>query len=167
MTAALTATAATNADGLPYMVTEYIHGKSLADYVEADGIFPAAPLRALAVGIAAALSAIRAVRLVHRDLQPSNVLLSQSGPRVIDFGIARALDSTDKHTATGLIVGNPGWIAPEQVFDGEVSTAADVFAWGALIAFAATGANPYGTGNLMVLAARAAQAGHHLDGVPQ
>lgn len=105
-------------------------------------------------------------KLVHRDLKPANVILSASGPRVIDFGIARALDSDAKHTQTGFIVGSPGWIPPEQVFENQVSTAGDVFTWGTLIAYAATGRHPYGSGTLMVLAVRAHQGEHDLTGIP-
>lgn len=155
------------ADGSPYLVTEYIEGPSLSEYVQEHGPMPLEPLRALAVGIATALVAIHGVRLVHRDLKPSNVLLSATGPRVIDFGVARAVDSSSHHTQTGFIVGSPGWIAPEQVFEGKVGTAADIFTWGSLIAFAATGRHPYGTGNLMVLATKAHQGAHDLTGVPE
>ncbi|REE96561.1 serine/threonine protein kinase [Thermomonospora umbrina] len=154
------------ADGAPYLVTEYIEGPSLSDHVDEHGPLPAEPLRALAVGIATALVAIHGVRLVHRDLKPSNVLLSADGPRVIDFGVARALDSSERHTQTGFVVGSPGWIAPEQLFDGRVDTAVDVFTWGSLIAYAATGRHPYGSGNMMVLATKAYQGSHDLTGVP-
>ncbi|WP_325053093.1 serine/threonine-protein kinase [Thermomonospora amylolytica] len=154
------------AGGVPYMVTEYIEGPSLGDYVSEHGPLPLEPLKALAAGIATALVAIHGARLVHRDLKPSNVLLSSTGPRVIDFGVARAVDSSSHHTQTGFIVGSPGWIAPEQVYEGTVGTAADVFTWGSLIAFAATGRHPYGSGNLMVLAAKAHQGAHDLTGVP-
>ncbi|MBW8485832.1 serine/threonine-protein kinase [Actinomadura parmotrematis] len=153
-------------DGHPYLVTEYIDGPSLGDHVEASGPLPPEPLQALAVGVAAALIAIHAVRLVHRDLKPRNVMLAPDGPRVIDFGIARALDTDEHHTRTGGVVGSPGWIAPEQYFDGVVSPAADVFAWGSLIAYAATGRHPYGSGGMAALAQRARQAGYDVSGVP-
>ncbi|TDC41920.1 serine/threonine protein kinase [Actinomadura sp. KC345] len=155
------------ADGLPYMVTEYIDGPSLTDYVRTHGRFPPGALRSLAVGVATALTAIHSVRLVHRDLKPRNVLLAVDGPRVIDFGIARALDSEDHHTLRGAVIGSPGYIAPEQAFEGQVGTAGDVFAWGTLVAYAATGRNPFGTGTLPVLAARAQQARYDLSAVPQ
>ncbi|TDC85875.1 serine/threonine-protein kinase [Actinomadura sp. 7K507] len=155
------------ADGLPYLITEYIDGPSLADYIEAHGSFPAESLRSLAVGVATALTAIHAVRLVHRDLKPRNVLLAADGPRVIDFGIARALDSEERHTRTGALMGSLGYIAPEQAFEGQDGTAADVFAWGTLIAHAVSGENPFGTGPMPVLAARAHQAKYDLSSVPQ
>ncbi|WP_187438258.1 serine/threonine-protein kinase [Actinomadura decatromicini] len=154
------------ADGAPYLVTEYIDGPSLTDYIKAHGGFPPGALRSLAVGVATALTAIHAVRLVHRDLKLRNVLLASDGPRVIDFGIARALDSADHHTQTGAVIGSPGYVAPEQAFEGRVGTAVDVFAWGTLVAYAATGRNPFGTGTMPVLAARAQQAMHDLTGVP-
>ncbi|WP_067887404.1 serine/threonine-protein kinase [Actinomadura chibensis] len=152
--------------GAPYLVTEYIDGPSLTDYIKAHGGFPPGALRSLAVGVATALTAIHAVRLVHRDLKPRNVLLAADGPRVIDFGIARALDSEDHHTQTGAVIGSPGYVAPEQAFEGRVGTAVDVFAWGTLVAYAATGRNPFGTGTMPVLAARAQQAMYDLTGVP-
>ncbi|MBW8485830.1 serine/threonine-protein kinase [Actinomadura parmotrematis] len=153
-------------DGHPYLVTEYIDGPSLEDRIATDGPLAPEPLRALAIGVATALTAFHSVRLVHRDLKPRNVMLAPDGPRVIDFGIARALDTDERHTRTGAVIGSPGWIAPEQLFDGVVSPAADVFAWGTLIAYAATGRHPYGTGNLPTLATRAQQARYDLDGVP-
>ncbi|MEO3787008.1 protein kinase [Actinocorallia sp. B10E7] len=153
-------------EGMPFLVTEFVQGVSLKEYVEKHGAFPAAQLRGLVIGIGTALLAIHTARLVHRDLKPHNVLLAEDGPRVIDFGIARATDSASQHTATGVVVGSPGWIAPEQLFEGKVSTAGDIFAWGSLVAYAATGRHPYGTGNMMVLAVRAQQGAHDLSGVP-
>ncbi|MEV5575553.1 serine/threonine-protein kinase [Spirillospora sp. NPDC052269] len=153
-------------DGVPFLVTEYIEGPSLADHIDEHGPLAGGSLRGLAVGVATALTAIHAVRLVHRDLKPRNVMLAADGPRVIDFGIARALDADSHHTRTGGFVGSPGWCAPEQVFDGRISPAVDVFAWGTLVAYAATGRHPYGVGNLPTLAARAQQGRFDLSGVP-
>ncbi|MBO2453415.1 serine/threonine protein kinase [Actinomadura barringtoniae] len=154
------------ADGLPYMITEFVEGPSLAAWVREHGPLPAERLSALAAGTAAALAAIHGARLVHRDLKPANVLLSARGPRVIDFGIARALDSTERHTATGVVVGSPGWMAPEAIFDGTSGPPADVFAWGLLVAFAASGSHPHGTGTMMQLAARAHEGSYTLTGLP-
>lgn len=153
-------------DGFAYLVTEYIDGPSLTDYIAAHGGLQPVGLRSLAAGVAAALVAIHAVNLVHRDLKPGNVLLTADGPRVIDFGIARALDSHHHHTATGFLIGSAGYMAPELAFGGQVSTAADIFAWGTLVAYAATGRNPFGTGTPIELAARAKQANYDLSGVP-
>ncbi|MEO5875493.1 MAG: serine/threonine-protein kinase [Streptosporangiaceae bacterium] len=152
--------------GRPYMVTEYISGPSLGDYVKTHGALAQSQLHSLAVGVATALAGIHAAKLVHRDLKPSNVLLSATGPRVIDFGIARALDVESHNTATGAVIGSAGWMAPEQVFEGRVSTAIDVFAWGSLVAFAAAGQHPYGRGTLVTLAARAQQGTPDLFAVP-
>ena len=102
-------------------------------------------LDSLAIGIAAALNGIHAAGVVHRDLKPSNVLLSRVGPKVIDFGIARALDAVERLTESGDVVGTPAYMAPEQ-FRGTTTTATDVFSWGAVVTFAATGRPPFGTG---------------------
>jgi serine/threonine protein kinase len=154
-------------DGRPFLVTEYVDGRPLDEYIETEGALPAGTLHGVAVGVAAALTAIHAAGLVHRDLKPANVLLSVSGPRVIDFGIARAADATAQHTKAGVVVGSPGWMAPEQVLRGEVSTAVDIFAWGMLVAFAGTGRRPYGTGPLVALAARAEHGDPDVDGLPE
>ncbi|RAY12225.1 serine/threonine protein kinase [Actinomadura craniellae] len=144
-------------DGSPYLVTEYVDGTPLEDYIDAEGALPPGTVHGVAVGVAAALAAIHTAGLVHRDLKPSNVLLSVSGPRVIDFGIARATDAPSQHTQAGFVIGTPGWMAPEQVERGEVTTAVDIFAWGCLVALAGTGRHPHGTGTAMTMLARASQ----------
>ena len=101
-------------------------------------------LDALAVGVATALTAIHGAGVVHRDLKPSNVLLSPVGPRVIDFGIARALDTLGGVTGTGELIGTPRYMAPEVLRGEPVSPACDVFSWGCLVAFAASGRPPFG-----------------------
>ncbi|GGV24756.1 hypothetical protein GCM10010182_54230 [Actinomadura cremea] len=153
-------------DGLPYLVTEYIDGPALNDYVDDHGVFQPGALRGLAAGVATALSAIHAVGLVHRDLKPGNVLLAADGPRVIDFGVARALDSHPPLTETGFVIGSRGYVAPELLSGEPVGTAADVFAWGVLVAYAATGRNPFGTGSVEEMAACARRAEYDLSGVP-
>src|ERR671931_536403 len=100
-------------------------------------------LEALAVGVAEALEAIHAAGVVHRDLKPSNVLLSPAGPKVIDFGIARPVDATTL-TQTGKLIGSVNWLSPEQLQTGRASEASDIFAWGGLVTFAATGQPPFG-----------------------
>jgi predicted Ser/Thr protein kinase len=140
--------------GHPFMVTEYIDGVSLKEYVAENGELSPGMLQGVAVGVAAALVSIHAAGLIHRDLKPANVLLSYSGPRVIDFGIARALDAAHGHTMTGQVIGSPGWMAPEQILQQPVTTAADIFAWGCLVAYAKNGINPFGQGDLSVMAAR-------------
>ncbi|WP_179266283.1 serine/threonine-protein kinase [Asanoa hainanensis] len=133
------------AGDLAYLVTEYIEGPTLTAAVKQDGPMHGSTLDSLAIGIAAALNGIHAAGVVHRDLKPSNVLLSRVGPKVIDFGIARAPDVDESLTESGHIVGTPAYMAPEQ-FRGVVTTATDVFSWGAVVTFAATGRPPFGTG---------------------
>ncbi|MEV3926576.1 protein kinase domain-containing protein [Actinomadura coerulea] len=152
--------------GMAFMVTEYIDGPSLLQHVSANGALSPGMLHGVAVGVAAALVAIHSAGLVHRDLKPSNVLLSISGPRVIDFGIARALDMASSHTRTGQVVGTPGWIAPEQITTQQVTPAVDVFAWGCLVAFAASGRNPFGQGSFQIMAARAVHADPEIGDLP-
>ncbi|WP_344926344.1 serine/threonine-protein kinase [Streptosporangium carneum] len=127
-----------------YVVTEYVAGPNLEDAVQSGGPLRGSSLDALAVGVATALAAIHGAGVVHRDLKPSNVLLSSVGPRVIDFGIARALDTLGGITGTGEILGTPRYMAPEALRGEPVSPACDVFSWGCLVAFAASGKPPFG-----------------------
>jgi len=138
----------------PYMVTEYIAGTALAEHVSENGPLDSSTLHGFALGVAAALAAIHRTGLVHRDLKPANVLLSLSGPRVIDFGIARAMNTATSHTQTGIVMGSPGWMAPEQLLEEQVTTSADIFAWGCLVAFAGNGTHPFGNGDAMTLGKR-------------
>jgi serine/threonine protein kinase len=128
-----------------YVVTEYIKGPSLEAAVTQDGPLGGSDLEALAVGVATALTAIHGAGIVHRDLKPENVLLSPTGPRVIDFGIARAVDGVDgRLTGTGQFIGTPAYIAPEVLTASDpLSPASDVFAWGCVVAFAGTGRPPF------------------------
>jgi outer membrane protein assembly factor BamB len=130
---------------LPWLATSYVLGPDLTDVVEAHGALPEHTVRALGAGLAAALREIHAAGLIHRDLKPSNVLLAADGPRVIDFGIARAVDG-NRMTQTGVVVGSPGYMPPEQALGQDVGTAGDVFSLGAVLAFAATGRNAFGDG---------------------
>ena len=129
----------------PFMVTEYVSGPSLSEYVARYG--PPGPdmMYGLATGLAEALTVIHAAGVVHRDLKPSNVILGQDGPKVIDFGIAQALDATSV-TRTGMMVGSAGFMAPEQV-TGRAGQAADIFAWAVTLTYAASGEMPFGTGS--------------------
>ena len=128
----------------PFLVTEYAAGPSLTASVEATGPFGPEGLFALAAGLAEALADIHAAGVVHRDLKPSNVILAADGPKVIDFGIARVLDSVSL-TRTGMTIGSVGYTAPEQV-TGQAGPAADIFAWAVTVAYAASGQPPFGTG---------------------
>ncbi|WP_198358297.1 serine/threonine-protein kinase [Streptomyces fildesensis] len=129
----------------PWLATAYVPGPSLAHAVAQHGALPLRTVLLLTVGVAEALHAIHAAGIVHRDLKPANVLLSADGPRVIDFGIARAADSTAL-TGTGVTVGTPAFMAPEQASAGIVTHATDLFALGQIVAFAAIGASAYGDG---------------------
>ncbi|MBM7773444.1 serine/threonine protein kinase [Actinokineospora baliensis] len=149
----------------PWLATEYVPGPTLTEAVRTGGPLPEPALRALLAGLAEALAAIHAAGLVHRDLKPSNVLLAEDGPRVIDFGIAKAVRSTAM-TATGVLFGTPGYLSPEQISGGDVGPASDVFALGAVMVYAATGTGPFGNGEVAALLYRAVHTGPDLDGVP-
>ncbi|MEE1751827.1 serine/threonine-protein kinase [Streptomyces sp. SP18CS02] len=128
---------------IPWVATGYVAGPALARAVTDHGPLPGQAVRVLGAGLAEALAAVHALGLVHRDVKPSNVLLALDGPRLIDFGIARAGDSTASLTSTGVSVGSPGYMAPEQILGKGVTGAADVFSLGAVLAYAATGTSPF------------------------
>ncbi|MDI2124606.1 protein kinase domain-containing protein [Yinghuangia seranimata] len=126
----------------PWMATAYIPGPSLSEAVACHGPLREDGLRILGAGVAEGLAAVHGCGLVHRDLKPGNVILADDGPRVIDFGIARALDAS---TSTK-VIGTPGFMSPEQIRNGPVGTASDVFCLGAVLVYAATGSGPFGAG---------------------
>jgi serine/threonine protein kinase len=134
----------------PYIVTRYVPGPSLDEAVRRDGPLRGRALLQLAGGLAEALAAIHAAGVVHRDLKPGNVLLDDGQPVVIDFGIAHLPDTT-RLTKTGLVMGTPGYLAPEVIEGRPASGATDVHAWGATMAYAATGRPPYGTGDFQTV----------------
>jgi transcriptional regulator with XRE-family HTH domain len=129
----------------PWIAIAYVPGPSLAQAVDLTGALPEPLVLALGGGIAEALAAIHAAGIVHRDLKPSNILLDRDGPKVIDFGISRALDGTAL-TATGMRVGTAGYTAPELAAHRQTRPAGDVFALGCVLAYAATGVIPFGEG---------------------
>jgi serine/threonine protein kinase len=136
----------------PYIVTEYIDGPTLQGSVQSEGARSGPALHRLAVATATALAAIHEADVVHRDFKPANVLLGVDGPRVIDFGIARTLDGTA--TLTGGVLGTPAYMAPEQFEGRAIGPAADVFAWGCVIAFAATASAPFGSESVAAITYR-------------
>ncbi|MGW2695521.1 protein kinase domain-containing protein [Streptomyces sp. NPDC001296] len=161
----------TEAD-IPWVATGYVAGPTLQSIVSRDhGALPERSVRVLAAGLAHALQDIHAAALIHRDLKPSNVLVTIDGPRVIDFGIARALETLGGAglTRTGALVGSPGFMAPEQVRGDRVTPACDVFCLGSVLAYAATGALPFGSegSGVHALMFRIAQEEPDLAGVPE
>ncbi|GLW09313.1 hypothetical protein Misp01_44420 [Microtetraspora sp. NBRC 13810] len=154
----------------PHLVTEYIPGPALSEVVTARGPLTADLAYGVALGVAAALSAVHEAGLVHRDLKPGNVLLSPRGPRLIDFGIARDLtgypDPAAAHTQAGQVMGSPGWVAPERLTGGLAVPASDVFSWGCVVAYAVTGHHPFGSGEPDVVTRRIMVEPPRLTGVP-
>ena len=123
---------------IPFMVMEYVPGPTLAEHVEAYGPLSAAAAARLGEELARTLAELHAAGVVHRDIKPANVILARSGPHLVDFGIAATGDSTSL-TRTGLVMGSPGWLAPEQLTGAGTSPATDVYGWAATVAYAATG----------------------------
>jgi hypothetical protein len=150
---------------VPWLATAYIAGSSLADTVARHGPLPGTSVLALAAGLAEGLLAIHSAGLVHRDLKPSNVLMAEDGPRVIDFGISRAMEASAV-TSTGMVVGSPGFMSPEQAEGHEVGPPSDVFSLGAVLAFAATGEGPFGNGSSAALIYRLVHNPPDLTRVP-
>jgi eukaryotic-like serine/threonine-protein kinase len=149
----------------PWLVTAYVPGPSLEQAVTERGPMPEAAAFRLIAGVAEALQAIHAAGVVHRDLKPSNVVLGPDGPRVIDFGIARALESAAL-TRTGIMVGTPQFMAPEQILDRPVTPALDVFALGGLAAYAASGRAPFGANHPAAVSYRVLHEPPDLAGCP-
>ncbi|MFH8565704.1 serine/threonine protein kinase [Streptomyces sp. NPDC017988] len=157
---------------VPWVATQYVAGPSLQDVVARDfGPLPESSVRSLAGGLARALTDIHAAGLIHRDLKPGNVLVTVDGPRVIDFGIARALETLAEGamTRTGAVIGSPGFMSPEQVRGLRLTPASDIFCLGSVLAYAATGRSPFGTvdGGLHALMFRVATEEPDLDGIPE
>ncbi|HTU76212.1 MAG TPA: protein kinase [Trebonia sp.] len=152
-------------DDPPWLATVYVPGPPLDDVVASHGPLPEPAVWRLAAGLAEALQAVHDSGVVHRDLKPSNVLLAADGPHVIDFGISRAMGGTHL-TATGMVVGTPGYMSPEQAEGQEAGTASDVFSLACVVAFAATGKQPFGTGSAASVLYRVVAGQPDLDGIP-
>lgn len=149
---------------VPWLVTEYLPGLSLREAIDTFGGLPPAAVRLLAAALAEALADIHRAGLVHRDLKPENIMLTAGGPRVIDFGIARPDDAT-AITVPGALLGTPDFMSPEQASGGFAGPDSDVFALGAVLAFAATGQEPFGSGDRAATLERVRRAQTDLRGL--
>ena len=152
-------------DNPPWLATAYVPGPTLQQLVDESGQLPEAALWRLAAGLAEALQAVHAASLIHRDLKPTNVLIAEDGPRVIDFGVSRALDGTSA-TRTGLTFGTPQFMSPEQARGLPVGPGSDVFSLGSVLCFAATGLPPFGDGNAPAVLYRIVHEQPVIDGLP-
>jgi serine/threonine protein kinase len=150
---------------VPWLVTAYVPGASLAEAVEQQGPLPATTVLALAAGLAEGLNAIHAAGVIHRDLKPSNVLLAPDGPRIIDFGISSAADAASL-TGTGLMIGSPGFMSPEQAEGMPVGPSSDIFSLAGVLIFAWRGEGPFGSGDTAALLYRVVHGTPNLDQVP-
>jgi len=148
----------------PYIATEFVPAPSLAEAVSSAGALPAATVFALAGGLAEALTAIHRAGLVHRDVKPQNILLAPDGPVVIDFGIAMGDEAG--LTAVGMMVGTPGYMAPEVLRGQSPSPVSDVFSLACVLVYASRGTGPYGKGDPLAIAHRTANGEPDLTGVP-
>ncbi|GAA1561333.1 hypothetical protein GCM10009678_50210 [Actinomadura kijaniata] len=149
----------------PYIASEYVQGPSLHKQITEQGPLVGAALERLAIGTATALVAIHQAGIVHRDFKPHNVIMAPDGPRVIDFGIARALDTGQ--TAATKAIGTPSYMAPEQVAGERLTEAVDVWAWAATMVYAATGRPPFGDDTVVAVINRVMHEPPTLAGVPE
>ena len=152
-------------DDPPWLATAYVPGPPLAEVVTRYGPLSETAVWRLAAGLTEALRAVHACGLVHRDLKPGNVLLAADGPHVIDFGISRAFEGTSV-TSTGMVVGTPGYMSPEQAEGQQAGPSSDVFSLGCVLAYAATGNAPFGGGSAASILYRVVTGEPDLNGVP-
>jgi serine/threonine protein kinase len=150
------------ASAVPWIAMDYVPGPTLH---EAAKPLPDPVLRLLATGLAEALAALHAQGIVHRDVKPANVILTHQGPVLVDLGIARTQDLTAL-TRAGFVIGSPGWMAPEQMTGGQITSAVDVWGWGSALLYAGTGHLPFGDGPIEVLMHRVASEEPDVSGVP-
>lgn len=149
----------------PFVATRYIPGLSLHEHVRREGTISGEDLRWFASGLAEAVIAVHSVGVLHRDIKPSNILLEGRAPVLIDFGLAR-LAEDPRLTATGWLLGTPGYLAPEILYGDDATTASDVHSWAATVVYAATGRPPFGRGPAMAIMDRVRRGEHDLSGVP-
>nr|WP_269329257.1 serine/threonine protein kinase [Kineosporia babensis] len=149
-----------------WMATEYVPGPTLAEAVKQHGPLEPDLLRGLFAALAEGLEDVHAHRVLHRDIKPANIILSVTGPQLIDFGIARTEDQPGL-TELGMTIGTPGYLAPEVIIDQQLGPAADIFALGATMAYAGTGRPPYGKGSVHTINTRCIEGAIDLEGLPQ
>ena len=150
------------ASSVPWIAMDYVQGPTLHEAVKP---LPDPVQKLLATGLAEGLAALHAQGIVHRDVKPANVILTHQGPILVDLGIARTQDLTAL-TRAGLVLGSPGWMAPEQMTGGQITAAVDVWGWGAALLYAATGRLPFGDGPMEVLMHRMRAEEPDVSGVP-
>lgn len=153
----------------PWLASVFVPGPPLGDVVERAGALPEEAVRRLATGLTTALTEIHRVGLIHRDLKPDNVLITEDGVRVIDFGIARAVrsESSTELTRTGWVVGSPSFMSPEQAESGELTAASDIFSLGSILVTAATGRSPFTATSTLRTLYNVVHADPDLSGVPE
>ena len=150
---------------MPYVVTRFVVGIPLTEYVAEYGPLPPARIHTIATGMAEALVSVHAADVLHRDIKPTNVLMERDQPVLIDFGLAMAADES-RMTHTGWLLGTPSYLAPELVYGAAPTPAVDVHAWAATVAYAATGRSPYGSGPAVAVMDRIRRSEWRLNGVP-
>jgi eukaryotic-like serine/threonine-protein kinase len=138
-------------DGQAWYATEFVNGPDLKSLVEAKGPLKGDVWMSLAKGLLQGISAIHAQGIIHRDIKPANVIIAESGPKIIDFGIAQVTDATSV-TSTGLVAGTPAWFSPEQIEGKSLTVATDLFSAGSVLTYAATGKSPWGDETTMTKA---------------
>lgn len=151
---------------VPWLAFDYVAGRDLRAHVREFGPLEGGMLRTFSFGMAEGLAALHAAGIAHRDIKPGNVILSPDGPKIVDFGIAVEI-GTERSTDASASYGTPGWSAPERYSGAAADPAADVFAWGGLVTLAATGRQPFGTGDAGELARRVREGEYDVDGVPE
>ncbi|MFJ6018377.1 protein kinase [Nocardiopsis alba] len=151
---------------VPWLAFDYVPGRDLRRHVREFGPLTGDMLRTFALGVAEGLATLHSAGIAHRDIKPGNVILAPDGPKIVDFGIAVEV-GTDPERDASASYGTPGWSAPERHTAAVADPAADVFAWGGLVALAATGRAPFGKGDAAELAARVQAGDHDVEGVPE
>ncbi|WP_081687135.1 serine/threonine-protein kinase [Glycomyces tenuis] len=155
-------------DAVPWLASEFLPGPTLQEAVDAAGALPEQAVLRLAAGLASALVSIHEAGVIHRDLKPGNVILTREGPRVIDFGIARAVEQqTADLTRTGGVIGTPGYMSPEQAESAPLTTASDVFSLGSVLVLAATGSGPFDADSTLHTLNNVVRAEPDLSAVPE